>query len=99
VDELCDFSPALDKDEFFSEVDVDIPYTVSSEKYRDSVKSPRLQGSAEHAYVHFYVSKPTVSVDYIPQRHVSVPCVCHFLIPPFPSYRRVLVKFRFRTSL
>jgi len=72
VDELCDFSPALDKDEFFSEVDVDIPYTVSSEKYRDDIKSPRLQGSAEHAYVvHFYVLKPTMPVRYTYTRRVS----------------------------
>jgi len=34
VDELCDFSPRLEKDEFFNTLDVDIPYNPRSEKYR-----------------------------------------------------------------
>ena len=37
VDELCDFSPALNSpDSFFDKMDVDIPYTANSEVYRKS---------------------------------------------------------------
>lgn len=42
VDELHGLSPPLKKDYFYDKVDVDIPYTVSAEKYRAS----RLEGSA-----------------------------------------------------
>jgi len=49
VDELCEFSPPLKKDEFFDKMDVDIPYTKNSRKY----KMPSTEGSANKAYVLF----------------------------------------------
>ena len=49
VDELYGFSPQLEEDRFFKTVDVDIPYTVSAEKYR----ARRLVGSAAKVYVVF----------------------------------------------
>jgi len=43
VDELCDFSPPLEKDAFFKTLDVDIPYNPRSEKYR---RVDNVEGSA-----------------------------------------------------
>jgi len=54
VDELHGLSPPLKKDYFYDKVDVDIPYTVSAEKYRAS----RLEGSATKVYV-LILSPPT----------------------------------------
>jgi len=48
VDELCDFSPKLDKDSFFDIVDVDIAYNESSIEYRDR----HYQGSAVETTEH-----------------------------------------------
>ena len=56
VDELCDFSPPLKKDEFFDVWDVDIRYTAESEDYQFS----HLMPSAIRKYVlRLYVSTPT----------------------------------------
>jgi len=56
VDELCDFSPPPDKDEFFDIWDVDIRYAPGSEEYQLS----HLMSSAIRQYVlRLYVSKPT----------------------------------------
>ena len=47
MDELCEFSPALTEDSFFHRMDVDIPYTKESRKYKVSYG----EGSATKAYV------------------------------------------------
>ena len=47
VDELCEFSPTMMEDSFFHKMDVDIPYTKESRKYKVSYG----EGSATKVYV------------------------------------------------
>lgn len=53
VDELCDYSPPLERDKFFNIIDVDIRYNDKSEKYH----LPPFQGSAAEVYVSFSRSR------------------------------------------
>jgi len=86
VDELCEFSPTMTEDNFFHRMDVDIPYTKESRKYKVSYG----EGSATKAYVLFLNLLKPVTVTAKPDSLVtySSMCTCHCTIV-FLTYLKV----------